>query len=135
MSHAPSKRSHGFARTLRVLVAVLAIACQVGAGGASAMADAPDPQVALLAATAVLCQGNAQPANDHDAPQRHRHVPAQAILGALSTHGHAAALVNAVPALPTPASCRIGEVTLPGARAPPGLYAASSLPRGPPRPV
>jgi hypothetical protein len=128
------KRLSGSANLLRLLVMALAIACQIGASGSWQTMAATDSQSAQLAAVSILCQG-ARPAGDGNAPSPHRHVPDQAIFNVAAVDGHAAVLCDHGPFLPAPASGRIGENAIPGARAPPGLYAASSFPRGPPQPV
>ncbi len=127
------KRLRGPAHLLRRLAAAFAIACQIGAVGVWPSADAAESQAAQLAAASIFCQG-AHHAGDGTAPSPHRHAD-QAIVNVLSADGHAAILLRHGPFLPGPASGKIGQVTTPQARGPPGLYAASSFPRGPPQPV
>ena len=134
MPLASLKRLRGSANLLRLLVMALAVACQISASGSSPTMGAADTQSAQLAAISILCQG-AHPAGDGNAPSPHRHVPDQAIFNVAAVDGHAAVLWDHGPLLPEPASGKIGENAIPGARAPPGLYSASSFPRGPPQPV
>ena len=133
MVHSWVKWLRGRACLLR-WVAILAIACQVGAVGGSLTAAVGDAQAAQLAAASILCQGVHHTATS-DAPSPHRHVPGQAFFNIVSAAGQSALLAASDPPLSGPAAGKIGEVTTPPARAPPGLYAASSFPRGPPQPV
>ena len=134
MLHASPKRSRGPAHLLRLLVVALAIACQIGASGSWQTMGAAASQYAQLAAASIFCQG-AHHTGDGNAPSPHRHIADQAIFNVGAEDGHAAVLWNHGPFLPKPASGKIGEATIRGAPAPPGLYAAASFPRGPPRPV
>jgi hypothetical protein len=134
MSHGCPTRVSGPAHLLRLLVAVFAIALQIGAATASPALDRAEAQAAQLAAASIFCTGVHHQA-DGNKPPPHRHVIGQALFSALSAAGHAAVLSDHGPALPEPASLWIGAVTTPPARAPPGTHLASPFPRGPPHAV
>jgi hypothetical protein len=115
----------------RLLVLILALACQVVSGALlPAQAASASPSEALAAAT-VFCQAGHHPADHTPAP--HHHATDSALLRATAAGAlHYATQAGAPAALPPPALMRIGAVGLPPARAPPAGRMASAYPRGPP---
>jgi hypothetical protein len=118
------------ARLLRLLAVVLAVAGQLGGVAHAAAQDNQAAQLRALDAAMLLCQPGHPPGERH-APPSHGLLQEAAILQA----GGAGqlAILAVLPAPPVPdAGCRMRDVALPPARAPPAHYAPAAYPRGPP---
>jgi len=114
---------------VRLLAAVLALACQIASGGS---AGTTGGGVSALDAATVFCQAG-HGSRDRDVPPLRHRVGDAAILQAGAAHHTQAAVVDAGPFVPALAWAAYARVVLPEARAPPAWRVASFEPTGPPR--
>ena len=119
------------ARRSSFLVVVLALACQIGAGGLTPPQAAAAGQASVLDAAMVFCvAGQTKPTQDLP-PLRHSLVE-PAIMQAGAAALHSPCLPGAGPSLPPMPRARFARAMLPQVRAPPARTEATAYPRGPP---
>ena len=118
------------ARLLRLLAAVLALACQIS-GGALAYPSGPPDSIALLDAVTVFCQAPKHAGQDKTPPAHHQLVEA-AVASASHHCAPPVALLATTTTPPLPYEGRAARGGLPAARAPPCRFAAAWSARGPP---